>query len=118
MTEREELLAQLDIVIDLSVEDEGDRTIVTPHWLCSAIDIDDGETPVPEADLMAPARGIALPVSRSVWAPVFHQVSEADEGFVVLPVLSLEYPAKNTAHRSSPDYTIRTVLELRTALNG
>src|SRR5262249_10914898 len=48
MTELKELPAQLDVVVNLAVEDYPDRSILVPHRLTAAGDVDDGEAPVAE----------------------------------------------------------------------
>ena len=43
-----ELLAQLDVIVDLAVEDDGDRLVLVEDRLLAGGDIDDGEPPRPE----------------------------------------------------------------------
>ena len=48
--ERREFGAQLDVVVDLAVEDHADLSVVGPHRLMTAADVDDREPAVTEMD--------------------------------------------------------------------
>ena len=43
-----ELLAQLDVIVDLAVEDDGDGLVLVEDRLLAGGDVDDGEPPRPE----------------------------------------------------------------------
>src|SRR5690606_12748179 len=50
VTERAQLAAQLDIVVDLAVEHHDDRTVLVRQRLRTALDIDDAEAGMREPD--------------------------------------------------------------------
>jgi hypothetical protein len=45
-----ELRAQLGMVIDFAIENDADGTVLVPHWLLAALEIDDGEAAETQKD--------------------------------------------------------------------
>jgi hypothetical protein len=48
VTELHEFVTELDVVVDLTIEDDPDRSILIPHRLMAAGNINDRQAPVTE----------------------------------------------------------------------
>src|SRR5258706_12662843 len=102
MSNRGELLAQLDVIVDFAVEDQGKAAIFTRHWLRAAANIDNRQPAMAEADLKSPIKRLVKPIAGAVRPPMKHQISEADECLAILMLRGLKNPSKYPAHLRCP----------------
>ena len=58
VAEVQQLFAELDVVVDLAVEDDGVAAVRAPHRLLAAADVDDRQAAMTEPDLEASAGGV------------------------------------------------------------
>ena len=52
--QRHELLAELEVIVDLAIEDDGEAAVFAGHRLLPAADIDDRKAAMSQTDLEAP----------------------------------------------------------------
>src|SRR5207249_2520177 len=98
MATRNEFFSELNVVIDLSIKDQGEALILARHRLRAATDVDDRKPPVAEADLIPLVRRLVQPVARAVRPTMTHQVGKADERLTIMTLRRLEDPSEYATH--------------------
>jgi hypothetical protein len=72
MTELNEFLAQLGVVVYLSVKDHSDCSILVPHRLMAAGNVNDGQAPMAEMDPKLLINPKAFSVRPAMGEPLRH----------------------------------------------
>ena len=101
MAERQELLAELEVIVDLAVEGDGEAAVFARHRLMPAADIDDRKAAMAETDLEAPVGRIVKRVARAIRAAMGHQVGDAGKGLAALAIGGTKGPTEDPAHPNS-----------------
>jgi hypothetical protein len=98
VTQRLKLLPELGVIVDFSIENDGQPTAVRKHGLVTVLrEVNDGESPVPEGH----ATGAVGPnpyVIRAAMGECLRHSRDASVQVVVAGILAIEKPG-DAAHR-------------------
>ena len=98
MAEGKQLFAELDVIIDLAVEDDGVAAVRAPHRLLAAANVDDRQAAMTEPDLEASAGGVEQLVAGAVRSAMGHEIGETGKRLAVLAIGGTEGPTEDPAH--------------------
>ena len=103
-----QLLAELEVIVDLAVEDDGEAAVRARHRLLAAANVDDRQAAMAEADLEASVGGVGERVAGAIRPAMGHRVGDAGKGLAVLAIGGTKGPTEDPAHpNSSPSYSTR-----------